>query len=309
MTELLNMDGPEEEVDETPVEPDDGDEQAESLDGEEGGATDVEEKAESGEEEQAAEAKESEEEKRGRAPVPYKRFEEVVRDNQQFREKQARLDGRMEEIKELIDKQREAQVGQATPDREEDPEGYLAHVEAENQRLSEESRKFQEESTQNTKQQEALEKVQNYASENEARFSEQNPDYYEAAEFAAKDAVREEREKGETATGAASVVNNFLLNKAAQMQQSGGDFARFVYSEALRRGFKAEPEKADDTTDSEAVKELQKTAKAKAANKSIANAGGAPPPDLTDMNIDDMSDEEFDKFKKTVFEKVNPLRA
>jgi len=95
------------------------------------------------------------------------------------------------------------------------------------------------------------------------------------------------------------------------LEASGENPAKFMYNLAVNSyGWK--PEAVSDNGKEPVETETKtddKTESLKTANRSVATSGGGTEIGLTDMDIDDMNDAQFDEFVKIHSERTNPLRA
>lgn len=261
----------------------------------------------------AEENKESEKGEEKKGPVPYHRFEHYVRKAQSLEqqvkerdERQARLEERINQINQTLSQRQQPQA----PDPEEDPEGYAKHVEAERQRLAEENQKYREAETEQQKQQQESQALQSYINERESEFVVEAPDYVEAVQWAQQQAVQQLVNQGYSHQLAQQEVGEKLTAQAERFRQNGGDIARWAYSQAVNMGWKSGGNQNGNQGGEAASKESEKSKvdpdKGKKANRSVANAGQAADSELSAVDIDEMTDEQFQRYLKSMRDQEVP---
>ncbi len=316
--ELANLlDGRPEEIDKTPT----GFEDSEEGGGEDGVDTEDFEAKDPPDKEggQAEVAAEEPKERAKTETVPYGRFERILAERNDAVAAQAKSNQQLTEIVKAQQEFLARQNQPPLPDPDEDPEAFQKH------QLDERDAKLSEQETELERfrgQRKAVDEhqeLQAFAVKQEAEFIGEYPQYHEAITFGKNAAVKVLMNQGHSPESASMLVEEEIRTAAVIMKEYGGNFAKWAYSKAEQYGFKPEQNEAGESeqveTDAaaEKKKELAKAADKKAkvqeANKSVATAGAGVVPDLQDMDVDDMNDEQFKKFKAQLFQQNNPLRA
>lgn len=314
MTEKLAsvLDGPIEEADETPPGMEDS-EEVEST-GEDGvdpepyDESDPPDKKET--EEDKAEPEANEKPRAKSDHVPYGRFKEVNDNLKAEREARSRTE---ERLLALVKAQQEFNARQAEeqpPDPEMEPEAYAQHQERQIAELQNKVTEFRENQEKQTRAQEEYNKLYSYAAQQEDYFRDEHPDYDDAVIYASDYRVKELMAEGHSRKGAEDRLRGEIEDVMRYMQANGGNVAQYVYKKANDWGFnQSKEDKADPAKVKEEISASEaKKNEIKKKNKSVSTSGSATP-DLTEMDIDDMNDQEFSEFMKGLFKESDPLRA
>lgn len=248
--------------------------------------------------------------------VPYGRFERIVSERNDAVAAQHKSS---EQLAEIIKAQQEFLARQnqlPVPDPDEDPEAYLASVEARAEAAEVKNQELEASGGKAEQAQKESVELESFATQQESDLAAENPHYYEAVQFGIKAAVQRYEYQGHSPVSAAALVHGEVSAMAAHMKKTGGNFAKWSLAKSVEFGFKpdenaevkSEPDAAEDKK-KELTKAADKKAEVQEANKSVASAGAGSVTGLQDMDVDDMSDEDFQKFKARLFHENNPLRA
>ena len=243
--------------------------------------------------------------------VPYSRFEEVIRQNQEMRDRIAKNEGRFEAFTQALTKKPEPPPP-TPPDKDIDPQAYQ---EWQNQQVQQQVQTIAQQQAQ-TQQREFVNDVRQRWQATAAAYSNEKPDFFDAYNHAI--GVHGNRLKLQFPQATPQQIQDELVREELVLvhgaMQRGENPADVVYRLAQTYGYQPPPPpEAGNNGDppqrpGPAATTLAATAQRQASNRSVAAAGG-PTRDLTTVDVDDMSDDEFANYVTTQKRRLNPLRA
>ena len=217
------------------------------------------------------------------------RRKELQRENQEFREKLARLD---EQVKLFKKPENE------TPKFDEDPIGFSKHeIDRLNRELANVSKQTPE-SINSLEQKIELMNMQRNVERQEMQFEKSTPDYRDALTYYAKSRAETFSELGYEAEEVHELVAKELQDATRRAIDSGKNPAEIVYKMAKRSGFSG---KQDNDKDGRKIDTLKK---AESASKSLSDTGGKSKGELSAEALAEMSDDEFKNLSDEDFRKA-----
>lgn len=217
------------------------------------------------------------------------RRKELQRENQEFREKLARLD---EQVKFFKKPENEA------PKFDEDPIGFSKHeIDRLHRELANVSKQTPE-SINSLEQKIELMNMQRNVERQEMQFEKSTPDYRDALTYYAKSRAETFSELGYESEEVHELVAKELQDATRRAIDSGKNPAEIVYKMAKRSGFSG---KQDNEKDSRKIDTLKK---AESASRSLSDTGGKSKGELSAEALAEMSDDEFKNLSDEDFKRA-----
>ena len=227
--------------------------------------------------------------------VPYARFKEVVDERRESREQLGVLQSQIGELRGQLAEMTKVQTTKKVPDPNEDPDGYIKHINEAHARLTDKLSAVETEQKTSKDQTDYNSRITAYAQEKIGEFIKQKPDYLAAFNHLQAAVVAERIERGDSYSGGATYFNNAIGAELTRLFQTQGDPAKMVYAFAKAYGYKEPNGVEPSTKKAPETPKIDKEA-AQKANRSVATKGQDVETDLDKIDVDSMSHEQFLKF-------------
>lgn len=227
--------------------------------------------------------------------VPHAAFhaknEELKKTRDELRQLQTQMaiaNDRFERFERLqVENSRPKPVEEKIPDKNEDPIGYIDHMDRQMKELTE---TFQRQEQERGVQQE-IQQFREAIRYEEQQYMAENPDYVNAANFVSGVMQRNLQAAGVPPQQMRQIHENELMRMALQAKQSGRSVPEAVYQIAQNYGYRPAQEETTDQTASH-QDTLEKVAAGQKANKGVGGAGGSSGGKMTLEKFASMSEAE-----------------
>ena len=313
------LDGSEQEVDGTPEDFEDSEDiEAKGEDGADPDDYDAPDPDDKKPDEGDVEPVEAKPDRKQSESVPYSRFKEVNDEKNTALEDARKSADRMHQI---IEAQQESNRSQAQqqdkadiPDPDYEPEQYTEYWKNKEADITAREQVLAEQATLSDEDQRVNVEVQ----KQERAFNDEQPDYYQVVQQGREAAINHLRNQYQLERNpnadqlARQRVDEYMGAKTREIIARGGDVAAYAYQEAKGYIGSVSGAEGGEENGQSKIAELEASNTRKTSieqrNKSIASSGSAVP-DLSEMDIDDMNDEQFQEYKTRLFQQNDPLRA